>query len=109
MSKRITVKRDELVPGYYVAFDTDLGVVGFFQVKDHSEQYNQHQRLYGGVYADLDPITIWGLSRWRGNVGYRTRGYSLKEWLAEQPKGAQFRKDRDRTGWPSCPVEVADG
>ncbi len=94
MSKRKTVKPEELVPGFYVAFNSDLGMVGFFKVKDHSDTYTEHG------YHDLDPICVWGLSRYRGRIAYRTLGIPLKQWLERQEKGVQFRRDFDRTDWP---------
>ncbi len=95
-----TVKPEELVPGFYVAFGSDLGVVGFFRVKDHSAQYAASMAHHLIDMSGADPLVIWGLSRWRGRIAYRTRGCPLAEWLARQPPGVQFRRDRDRTGWP---------
>ena len=93
MRKRITVKPSELAPGFYVAFGSDLGMVGFFRVKDHSAQYEAE-----GVSGN--PVCVWGLSRWRGRIAYRTLGIPLARWLERQEAGVQFRRDRDRTGWP---------
>lgn len=84
---RVTVRPHEICGGYYVAFGTDLGNVGFFMVLPLAGR------------ADNLPYTVWGLSRWRGVVAYRTRGMRLDKWLALQPLGAQYRKDFDRTGW----------
>lgn len=78
-----TIKPSEIGPGFYVAFGSDLGLVGFFEVKDHPSV---------GLVA-------WGLSRWRGSVRYRTLGVALAAWLGRQSRGVQYRRDRDRTGW----------
>ena len=83
-----------IVPGHYVVFGSDLGMVAFIRVKDHTASY---EKL--GV-PNYDPINVWGLSRWQGSIAYRTLGIPLKDWLARQKPGVQFRPDRDRTGWP---------
>lgn len=101
MSRRKTVKPEEIGVGFYVAFSCDQvpGGVFFFMVMDHSEQYAEYN-------VKADPLTVWGLSRYRGNIGYRTLGIPLSDWLARPTnKGAQFRRDRDRTGWPMDEVE----
>lgn len=85
---RVTVRPEEIGPGFYVAFGSDLGVVGFFKVVS-----------YGGTKEHPGPF-LWGLSRWKGAIAYRTRGLELSRWLAEQPAGVQYRRDRDRSGWP---------
>jgi len=82
--KRITVKPHEIGPGYYVAFGSGLGAVGFFRV-----DYNASGELI-----------VWGLSRWAGKIAYRTHGLLLSAWLEKQPAGAQYRIDKDREGWP---------
>lgn len=83
MKKNKTVRPELIGPGFYVAFGSDLGMVGFFKVVDHP--------IYG--------LTVWGLSRWRGSIAYRTLGLKLKEWLEVQPKGVQYRPDINRSGW----------
>ena len=88
MTPRKTVKPSEIGEGYYVAFGSDLGMVGFFRVKFNAID------LHGGQV-----LRVWGLSRYRGNIGYRTLGMRLSTWLERQPKGVQFRLDHDRSGW----------
>jgi len=88
MGKRITVRPSEMGPGFYVAFGSDLGVVGFFMVRWNWVSLN------GPV-----ELCVWGLSRWRGSVAYRTRGIQLVTWLDRQERGTQYRRDKDRTGW----------
>ena len=83
MSTRKTVRPSEIGVGYYVAFGSDLGTVAFFSVKEYDD--------YG--------LVIWGLSRWRGRIAYRTLGIALAEWLLRQERGVQYRKDCDRTDW----------
>lgn len=83
MSARLTVKPAEIGVGYYVAFGSDLGMVGFFKVHDHP----------------TCGLTIWGLSRWRGRIAYRTLGLDLSAWLDRQARGVQYRRDLDRTNW----------
>lgn len=78
MGHRITVKEDELKEGYYVVFGSSLGSVGFI-------------RIHNG--------NVWGLSRWRGSIAYRTLGKKLEKWLENQPPSVQFRHDIDRKGW----------
>jgi hypothetical protein len=79
---RITVRPQELVPGYYVAFGSTLDTVAFFCIKNYPEG-----------------LVIWGLSRYRGSIAYRTLGIPLNKWLEKQNAGTQFRKDKNRTGW----------
>lgn len=83
MSKRKTIRPELIGPGFYVAFGSDLGPVGFFKVYNHPTV----------------GLTVWGLSRYRGNIGYRTLGLRLEDWLSCQSKGVQYRPDSNRSGW----------
>jgi DNA-binding Xre family transcriptional regulator len=71
----------DIGPGFYVAFGSDLGAVGFFEVKDHC----------------TEGLVVWGLSRWQESLGYRTLGLSLNDWLSRQNPGVLYRRDIDRT------------
>lgn len=81
---RKTVVPSKIGPGHYMAFGSDLGSVGFFKVSAHPQE----------------GLVVWGLSRWRGSVAYRTLGISLAQWLTRQERGVQYRPDHDRTDWP---------
>jgi hypothetical protein len=64
--KRRRVKKEEIGPGYYLAFNSDHGLTFHFKVVDHP----------------TEGLCAWGLSMYRRSIGYRTLGMKLPEWLA---------------------------
>lgn len=77
------IHRDEIGVGFYAAFGTDFGPVAFFQVFENSDRQLRVRFL------------------WLNNtkIGYGAAESPLDWWLPLQPRGAEFFRDRDRTGW----------
>lgn len=67
--------------GYYMAFNTNLGHVGFFRLKKDPSTHE---------------LTVWGLSLHEGVVDYRTYGTPLTGWLEQEHEEMLIVKDYNR-------------